>query len=62
MSDAVVPERVLNDEDDVKAILNSAKVDMNAIKRQARRNNTLSILGTIIVDTRKIFVKQYTCA
>jgi len=62
LSDAVVPERVLNDEDDVKAILNSAKVDMNAIKRQARRNNTLSILGTIIVDTRKIFVKQYTCA
>ena len=49
MIKATIPrERALKDEDDVKAILRFTRVDLNAIKRRARRNNTLSILETII--------------
>jgi len=52
MIKATVPrERALKDEDDVRAILRFAEIDMNALKRRARRNNTLPILETIIADT-----------
>jgi len=50
MIKATIPrERALKDEDDVKAILKFTKVDMNTIKRWARRNSTLSILETILL-------------
>ena len=51
MIKATVPrERALKDEDDVRAILRFAKIDINALKMRARRNNTLPILETIIAD------------
>lgn len=43
MVKATVPrERALKDEEDVRAILRFTKVDVEAVKKQARRNNTLS--------------------
>jgi hypothetical protein len=49
MIKATIPkERALKDEDDVKAILKFTKVDKNAIKKQAKRNKTLSILKTMM--------------
>jgi len=52
MIKATIPrERALKDEDDIKAILKFTKVDMNAIKRRAKRNNTRPILETIIANT-----------
>jgi len=49
MIKATIPkERALKDEDDVKAILKFTKVDINAIKKQAKRNKTLTILETMI--------------
>ena len=51
MIKATVPrERASKDEEDVKAILMFNKVDMNVVKRRARKNNTLSILETIRMD------------
>jgi hypothetical protein len=51
MIKATVPrERASKDEEDVKAILMFSKVDMNVVKRRARKNNTLSILETIRMD------------
>lgn len=51
MIKATVPrERALKDEEDIKAVLRFNKVDMNAVKRQARKNDTLSILETIRND------------
>lgn len=51
MIKATVPrERASKDEEDVKAILRFNKVDMNVVKRRARKNNTLSILETIRMD------------
>ena len=47
----VPKERALNDEDDVKAILRFTKVGMKILKKQARRDSTLSILETIVADT-----------
>lgn len=48
MIKAAVPrERALKDEDDVRAILKHTRVQMNALRKQARRNNTLSILDVI---------------
>lgn len=52
MIKATIPkERALKDEDDVKAILRFTKIDMKALKRRARRNDTLSILEAIVADT-----------
>ena len=49
MIKATIPkERALKDEDDVKAILKFTKVDINAIKKQAKRNKTLTILETMM--------------
>jgi len=54
MIKATVPmERALKDEDDVKAILRFTKVDMNTIKRQAQRSNTLQILKTITTQKQQ---------
>jgi len=51
MIKATIPRgRTLKDEDDVRAILRFTEIDMNALKRQARRNNTLPMLETIIAD------------
>jgi len=52
MIKATIPrERALKDEDDVKAILRFTEVDMKILKRQARKDNTLSILETIVANT-----------
>lgn len=51
MIKATIPrERALKDEDDVKAVLKFTKVDMNTIKRRARKDSTLSILETIVAS------------
>ena len=50
MIKATVPrERALKDEDDVKAILRYAKVDVEALKRRSRREGTFSILEELTV-------------
>jgi len=52
MIKATIPrERALKDEDDVKAILKFTQVDINIIKKGAKRNNTLTILKNIIANT-----------
>ena len=52
MIKATVPkERALKDEDDVKAILRFSKVNMKTLKRQARKDSTLSTLKSIIAHT-----------
>jgi hypothetical protein len=49
MIKATVPrERALKDEDDVKAILAFTKVDVEMVKKQARKDNTLGILESLI--------------
>jgi hypothetical protein len=46
---ATVPrERAVKDEEDVKAILQFTEVDLEAVKKQAKRNNTLAILESLI--------------
>jgi len=51
MIKATVPrERALKDEDDVRAILKFTKVDMKTLKRQARKESTLSILESIVTS------------
>lgn len=48
---ATVPrERALKDEDDVRGILRFTEVDMEGLKRQARRESTLSILEGILAS------------
>lgn len=48
MIKATVPrERTVKDEEDVKAVLTFAKVDMEAVKKQARKDNTLAILESL---------------
>ena len=49
MIKATVPrERALKDEDDVKAILRYAKVNVKALKRRSRREGTFSILQELV--------------
>lgn len=49
MIKATVPrERAVKDEDDVKAVLAFAKMDVEAVKRQARKDGTLAILEGLI--------------
>jgi hypothetical protein len=49
MIKATVPrERAVKDEEDVKAILEFTKVDVEAVKKQAKRDNTLTILESLI--------------
>ena len=49
MIKATVPrERAIKDEEDVKAILTFTKVDVEAIKKQAKKDNTLTILESLI--------------
>ena len=51
MIKAPVPrERALKDEEDVKAILRFTRVDVDAVKKLAERENTLSILEEIVAD------------
>lgn len=53
MIKATVPkERALKDEDDVRAILRYTKVDIKALKRQARKESTLSIFESIATLTQ----------
>jgi hypothetical protein len=48
MIKATVPrERALKDKEDVKAILKFTKVNAEAVRKQARRNSTLSIFKSI---------------
>jgi len=48
MIKAAVPrERALKDEEDVKAILKFTKVDVETVRKQARRNSTLLIFNSI---------------
>ena len=49
MIKATVPrERALKDEDDVKAILRYAKVNVKALKRRTQREDTFSILQELV--------------
>jgi len=49
MIKATVPrERALKDEDDVRAILRHTSVKMNTLRRQARKDSTISILRAIV--------------
>jgi hypothetical protein len=49
MIKAAVPrERALKDEEDVKAILRFTKVNVETVKKQARKSNTLPIFKSII--------------
>jgi hypothetical protein len=48
MIKATVPwERALKDRDDVKAILEFTGVDVEAVKKQAERDSTLSIFESL---------------
>jgi len=48
MIKATVPrERALKDQEDVRAILRFTKLDVEAVKKKAKRNNTLSIFESI---------------
>jgi hypothetical protein len=48
MIKATVPrERAAKDEQDVKAILAFTKVDLDAVKRQAKKDKTLGILENL---------------
>ena len=40
-------ERALKDEEDVRAIMRFTKIDVEAVKKEARKNNTLPILESI---------------
>jgi hypothetical protein len=52
MIKATVPrERALKDEEDVRAILNFAKVDVEAVEKRARKEGTLAVWKSI-VETR----------
>jgi hypothetical protein len=44
----VLRERAVKDEEDVKAVLAFAEVDVEAVKKQAKRDNTLKILESLI--------------
>ncbi len=49
MIKATVPrERALKDVEDVRAILKFTEVDVGAVRKQARKNNTLSLFEAII--------------
>jgi hypothetical protein len=49
MIKATVPrERAIKDEEDVKAVLAFTKVDLAAVKKQAKRDKTLTILEGLI--------------
>jgi len=49
MIKATVPrERALKDEDDVRAILKFSKVDVEAVKMEAKRDSTLSMFEAIV--------------
>jgi hypothetical protein len=53
MIKATIPrERAFKDEEDVKAILKFTEVNGETLEKKARRNNTLSILETILMDTK----------
>jgi len=50
MIKATVPrERALKDEEDVKAILRFTKVDVEAVKKRARKEGTLVVFEEIVV-------------
>jgi len=49
MIKATIPkERALKDREDIKAILEYTEIDLNTLKKQAQRENTLSILEELI--------------
>jgi hypothetical protein len=49
MVKATVPrERAVKDEEDVKAVLAFTKVDLDAVKRQAKKDKTLAVLEGLI--------------
>jgi hypothetical protein len=49
MIKATVPrERAVKDEEDVKAVLAFTKVDVEAIKKQAKQDRTLEIFKSLI--------------
>ena len=48
MIKATVPrERTLKDEEDIKAILNFTKVNVEAVKKQAKKDSTLALFDTL---------------
>jgi hypothetical protein len=52
MIKATVPkERTIKDIDDVKAILKFSQVNIKAIKRQAKKDGTLTIIENILAET-----------
>ncbi len=53
MIKATIPrERAFKDEEDVKAIFKFTEVNGETLEKKARKNNTLSILETILMDTK----------
>jgi hypothetical protein len=49
MIKATVPrERVMKDKEDVKAILKFTKLDIETVKKQAERDNTLAVFKTLV--------------
>lgn len=50
---ATVPrQRASKDEEDVKGILRFTKVNVNVLRKEASRNNTLSVLTDILKETK----------
>jgi hypothetical protein len=50
---ATVPrERASKDEEDIKGIMRFTKVDVNVLRKEASRNNTLSVLTDILKETK----------
>jgi len=50
---ATIPrERAFKDKEDVKAILRFTEVNLEALKKRARRNSTLPTLETILMETK----------
>ena len=50
---ATVPrQRASKDEEDVKGILRFTKVNVNVLRKEATRNNTLSVLTDILKETK----------
>lgn len=49
MIKATVPkERALKDEDDIRAILKFTKIDVEAVKKKARQDNTFSVFEALV--------------
>jgi hypothetical protein len=53
MKATILKERSLKDEEDVKAILRFADVNMDVVRRRAPRDNTLPIFNAILANRNR---------